>query len=99
MHLYVTGAYINFITIGLQAMVMRLLPIMRTIKKLWRTIITGRKSQKPVRQTIVTFFMPLKVSTYFFFFTKHFALTRDIVAMVMFTNIFGNALIVVAVEK
>lgn len=99
MHLYVTGAYINFITIGLQAMVMCLLPIMRTIKKLWRTFITGRKSQKPVRQTVATFFMPLKVSTYLFLFTKHFALTNDIVAMVMFTNIFGNALFVVAVQE
>lgn len=99
MHLYVTGAYINFITIGLQAMVMRLLPIMRTIQKLWPAIITGRKSQKPVSQTIVTFFMPLVVSTYFFFFTEHFAPTNDIVAMVMFTNIFGNALFVIAVQE
>lgn len=99
MHLYVTGAYVYFITIVLQAMVMRLLPIMCTVQKLRCTIVTRRKSQKSVRQTLIPFFVPLWMATDLFLFAEHFATARYIVAMVMFTNIFGNALIVVTVQE
>lgn len=99
MHLYVTGANINFITIGLQAMVVRLLPIMRTIQKLRCTIVAGRIAQKSVRQAVVALFVPLRMATDFLLFAEHFTVAHNIVAVVMFTNIFGYALLVIAVQE
>lgn len=50
-------------------------------------------------QTFVAFLVPFQVSYDFLFFAQYFAETRGIVAVIMFAHIFGDALLIVAVEK
>jgi hypothetical protein len=92
MHLYITGANISFITIILQTMVVRLLPIMRTPDKLWRTVIRRREPQKSIVQRIHPLPVPLQVPLNLLLLVQNLPDALFIAAVTVFAHILQLAL-------
>lgn len=102
MHLHITGADVNFIAFRLQTVIVRLFAIVLAFNvELNGTIVTGRKTEKTVRQAFVAFLVPFQVAQDFFTFAQHLvhAQTQNVQTMEMLTQFIDAALFVVAFHK
>lgn len=72
-HLDIRRTYVNLVTaIALDAVVMGLFLVMRTILELIATVVHRRNSSKAIFEGLIHFLMPLAVPNHFFFLCKIF---------------------------
>lgn len=65
----------NLFTSPFKAMIVSLFPVVSTVSKVIRTVITGRVSHESMLKRFISFLVPLKVSNHLFLFHKYTRIT------------------------
>lgn len=86
-HLHIAGAHVYLGTVLVDAMVMRLLPVVDAAFAISRsTVIAGRETRKAELKALLTLLMPLQMTNDIVFLAENLALAGLIVAVEVFTQ-------------
>lgn len=80
-HLDVARGYVDFITVFLDAMVVRLFFVVRAVGELVAAIVQGAVAHESVLERFVALFVPLEVADHFFFFDENSRVAVEAVEM------------------
>lgn len=86
-HLYITGGNVHFITVFLNAVIVRLLFIVRTVGELVATIVQRAVSHETMLQRFIALLVPLEVSDHFLLLDEHAGVAVETMEMFSATNI------------